>query len=176
MGTIRRLRGKTIVVIFSSALAAVLVRCIASSSGDEQPQLCERSNSPTISTKKMRLVYPEPAEKSAALVQELLYPFLLEDFAEDFWERKPLVIRGRCERGAGACSELVRPAYHARLQYMEYFQVLLYSNTKYFVQQYIIALFFFFEYAAELPPDCGSRQHEIPHSPGTNFESLITPR
>lgn len=39
----------------------------------------------------------QAAEGSATLlVQELLRPFSLEDFAEKFWERMPLVIRGRC--------------------------------------------------------------------------------
>eukprot|EP00903_Cladosiphon_okamuranus_P011091 g10467.t1 len=38
---------------------------------------------------------PVAAEESTALVRELLRPFSLEDFAEKYWERMPLVIRGR---------------------------------------------------------------------------------
>lgn len=40
--------------------------------------------------------YRPPSGKSAALVTELLHPFSLQTFVDDFWEKRPLVVRGRC--------------------------------------------------------------------------------
>lgn len=42
------------------------------------------------------LSYPPASDTSTSVVQELLLPFSLTEFAQEFWERKPLVIRGRC--------------------------------------------------------------------------------
>lgn len=79
------MRRRSLLGVLGSALAAIHVVCCST----EQPtQRC--------SSNDCCLEYPHAADGSTALVRELLQPFSLEDFAEKFWERMPLVIRGRC--------------------------------------------------------------------------------
>lgn len=50
----------------------------------------------SFTTQPLPMVHPPVPETSVALVRELMDPFSLQDFADTFWERKPMVIRGRC--------------------------------------------------------------------------------
>lgn len=61
--------------------------------GEEPLELQECSSS---ITQLLPMVHPPVPETSVTLVRELMDPFSLQDFAETFWERKPMVIRGRC--------------------------------------------------------------------------------
>lgn len=79
------LRRRSLLGILGSALAAIHVVCCST---EQSTHRC--------SSNDCCLEYPQAADGSTALVRELLQPFSLEDFAEKFWERTPLVIRGRC--------------------------------------------------------------------------------
>ncbi|CAN0498276.1 unnamed protein product [Ectocarpus sp. 12 AP-2014] len=59
--------------------------------GEEPLELHECSSSMT----QLPMVHPPVPETSVTLVRELMDPFSLQVFAETFWERKPMVIRGR---------------------------------------------------------------------------------
>lgn len=58
---------------------------------EEQSEIC---SSPSTDN-SIPFAYPPASKKSTSLVRELLSPISLQQFAEDYWERMPLVVRGR---------------------------------------------------------------------------------
>lgn len=66
---------------------------------EKERRSCPSSSTPPTNTPlgamPVRYLYPDAAAESTSLVQEVLRPFSLRDFAENYWEKKPLVIRGR---------------------------------------------------------------------------------
>lgn len=59
---------------------------------EQEPQHCPVSSSATAAA----AAYGAASSTSLARVAELLHPFSLQTFADDFWETKPLIVRGRC--------------------------------------------------------------------------------
>lgn len=96
-----RLRWKSSYILFLALVTATWWRCCCQQEQQQQQvaaEVCSDGTAATHSDADPVATYPRASDKSTRLVRELLSPFSLEDFAETYWERMPLVIRGRCVR------------------------------------------------------------------------------
>lgn len=92
MGSVLRSRLKS--VVYGLLLVVPAAKIALCHEGEKESQSCARTSLPLgASAAPMR--YPEAPEDSTSVVRELLHPFSLQDFADEYWENKPLVIRGR---------------------------------------------------------------------------------
>lgn len=92
-----RLRWKSAYIFFLALVTATWGRCCCQQEQQRQEAgVCNDGHAATYSDADPMATYPRAPDKSTRLVQELLSPFSLQDFAENYWERMPLVIRGRC--------------------------------------------------------------------------------
>lgn len=62
---------------------------------DEETTTCSIDSTKRSSCTRLTMAHSAPPNKSLALVRELLHPFSLHDFTNEYWEKKPLLIRGR---------------------------------------------------------------------------------
>lgn len=92
-----RLRWKSAYIFFLVLVTAQWGRCCCQQEQQRQEaDVCNDGPAATHSDADTMATYPRAPDKSTRLVRELLSPFSLQDFAENYWERMPLVIRGRC--------------------------------------------------------------------------------
>lgn len=77
------------------AVAGDRMTAAAAQHDEQQHETCSTTSTPSPSTTIGKFALPEAAEESVRRVQEVLHPISLQMFAEEYWERKPLVIRGR---------------------------------------------------------------------------------
>ena len=78
-------------ILFLVLLAAATWRCYSQQAEDA----CSSQSAASHTDPMASYRYPRASDRSTGLVRELLSPFPLEEFAENYWERMPLVVRGR---------------------------------------------------------------------------------